>query len=141
MPQLDPVLHHPMRTGPTRDMQAIAAREPVYRQERFQLQPKRLPVSLNANMKARPVARSGSGTPVRMSMKRLPVLVRQSNQRPLEAGEGTEAQRWGLSDPGAMMPGMGGDALPGMGTLPAGSGMLLALGVAAGVGLYLLKRR
>jgi hypothetical protein len=140
---LDPVLHHPSRTGPTYDHAAAAAREPVYRQERFQMQPKRLPINLRANMRPRPRARSGSGVTTGLRMARVPVLVRDSNNKPIEAGDGLEGSRWGVSDPSwhaieqqAHQSG----ALPGMGAL-GGSGKLVALGVAIGAAVWLVSRR
>ncbi len=144
MPELDPVLHHPSRTGPSRDYKAIAAQEPVYREEAFQMMPRRLPVSMNSNLKPRPVARSGGNPDTNLPLFRIPVLIRRSNQRPQESGESAERGNWSLSDPSqpsGMMPGMGGaDMLPGMGLLttePITWKTLLA-GLAVGVGVYAL---
>ncbi len=146
MPLLDPVLHHPSRTGPSRDYKAIAALEPVYRQEAFQLLPKRLPVSMNANLKPRPWARPGNSPDTHMPLFRIPVLVRQSNQRPQEAGTSNDRGNWSLSDPshnpgqdvaGAsdMLPGMGEEALPGG---PAISMKTILTGLGVGVAVYFL---
>jgi len=149
MPILDPVLHHPSRTGPSRDYKAIAAQEPVYRQEAFQIQPKRLPVSMGANMRPRPLARSGGNPDTNLPLFRIPVLVRKSNHRPQEAGESGDKGDWSLSDPSqpsGMMPGMGAaDMLPGMGeTAPAGglaSGKNVAIGMALGLAAWFLIKR
>lgn len=139
MSNLDPVLHAPHRTGPTRDMRAITAREPVYRQEHFQLMPKRLPVHLTGNMKPRPRARSGSGVTTPIAMSRVPVLVRTSNQKPLAQGTGVAGEAWNVSDPGAHALAAG-EMMPGMGALERSQQVLagLAVGVAA---WFLLKRK
>lgn len=96
-------------TGPSRDMAAITAREPVYRQERFNLKPQRLPVSLK--MHERP--KTHTKPVVTISPSRMPVLIRSSNARPAEAGEGAEGSKWGISDPGTYdartLAGMGAD--------------------------------
>lgn len=141
--QLDPVLHHPSKTGPTYDHAAAAAKEPVYRQERFQITPKRMPINLRANMRPRPRARSGSGVQTGLSMRRVPVLVRDSNNRPIEAGEGVENSRWGVSDPSwhaVEQQALESSALPGMGAL-SGSGRFLAFGAAVGVLAWVLMRK
>lgn len=110
MPNLDSHLHQPTMTGPTRDPAAEARAQPSWREESFQMRPKRLPISLNANMKTRPRARLanvGAGN-ILMTKARTPVLVRTSNQRPLEAGTGTSGQEWNVSTPGAQLAGGGG---------------------------------
>ncbi len=150
MPTLDPILSHPSRTGPSRDYKAIAAKEPIYRQEAFQIAPQRMPVSMNANLKPRPLARSGGNPDTNLPLFRVPVLVRSSNQRPQESGESSERGVWALSDPSqpsGMMPGMGAaDMLPGMGAdAPAPTSMLsaksLAIGVALGLAAWCMIKR
>ncbi len=83
-------------TGPSRDWGALAAAEPVYRQERFQIMPQRMPVSLK--MQARPIV---TEKPIpTLTPSRLPVLIRHSNQRPIEAGLSSDGSVWSVSDPG-----------------------------------------
>lgn len=139
---LDPNLNDSTLSGASRDYKAIASREPVYRQEAFQMRPGRLPVSLNANMRPRPNARSGSGSPVGIKTReRIPVLVRHSNQRPLEAGTGKGSSSWDVSDPAWYNHSM----LPGMGETPAASpGALLGtagFGIAAGIALFMFLNK
>jgi hypothetical protein len=93
---LDPITEGPDATGPSRDWHAIAAKEPVYRQERFALRPQRLPVTLAT--KERP--RTTKSPIVEMQLGRVPILVRNSNQRPIEAGVSADGSVWGVSDPG-----------------------------------------
>lgn len=139
MPQLDPVLHNPSRTGPSRDYKAIAAKEPQYRQEAFQMMPKRLHVDMSANMRPRPLARSGTNPDTGLAMARIPVLIRQSNQRPQEAGESGERGNWSLSDPSqpsGMMPGMGESAV----AEETGKKTILIAGVAIGLAAWFLLK-
>lgn len=137
MPLLDPVLHSPLRTGPTRDMHALTAMEPVWREERHVIKPGRLPVSMNANMKARPKARSGSGTPnTGFALARIPVLVRASNQRPQETGEGTDRGVWALSDPSWTHRPSALPSMSGIGTALLPTWITLGLGVAIGIAAY-----
>lgn len=96
MPTLDPVTQSPQFTGPTRDMHALTKNDPVYRQERFQMTPKRLPVSFQVTERPKTHASPVVG----IKLGRVPVLVRSSNQRPSEAGEGDTGNTWGVSDPG-----------------------------------------
>jgi len=133
MPTLDPVLHHPSRTGPTRDLHAIAAIEPVYRQEVHYLKPGRLPVSMNASMRARPKARSGGNPDTGFRLAKIPVLVRNSNQRPQEAGTGTDRSVMSLSDPS-----LAGEAPV---IAPLVNRSLLMGGIALGALAFLLLRK
>ena len=96
MPTLDPVTDAPQFTGPTRDWHDITSRETVYRQERFQITPKRLPVSLALKSRPKTVAPRA----VDLQPQRVAVLVRSSNNRPAEAGTGPEGSMWAVSDPG-----------------------------------------
>jgi len=144
--QLNPVDHHPQFTGPTYNHAAEAARHPTYREEPFQMKPGRLPVNLRANMRPRPRARSGSGVATGIKLARVPVLVRDSNNRPIEAGEGLEASRWGVSDPSwhaVERKSAESGALPGMGLLGASSptSVLVAIGVGMGALAWVLSRR
>lgn len=163
---LDNRANYPGQTGPTRDWHAIAAKEPVYRQEPWQIQANRLPVQLSGPAR-RPntVVKQDPAIP----LQRLPVTVRSSNQRPVEAGLGPQSSTWRVSDPAwsdaqnAAVAGLPGGALPGMGlqgpgengagctagmgrlgALPAlgsmNTGMLLALGAIAGWAVYKLKK-
>jgi len=96
MPTLDPVTQSPQFTGPTRDMHALTKNDPVYRQERFQMTPKRLPVSLRVTERPK----TQKSPVVALKLGRVPILVRSSNQRPAESGEGDTGHTWGVSDPG-----------------------------------------
>jgi hypothetical protein len=139
MPQLDPVLHHPLRTGPTRDLQRQWAAEPVYRQEPHAITPKRIPINMSAMMRTRPAAREGNGQQRHLALARVPVIVRSSNQRPQEAGTGPDRSIMALSDPSWLH---ASSALPGMGALPGGlSPMLVAVGVGLGVLAYAMRKR
>jgi len=135
--QLDPVDHHPDKTGPTYDHAAAAARDPVYRQESFQMKPGRLPINLLANLRPKPRARAanGAGMGLQPGQGRKPVMVRYSNQRPIEAGEGVEASSWSVSAPEHFS-----GAMPGMGALD-GAGKLLAFGAAVGAALWFFSKR
>jgi hypothetical protein len=138
--KLDSVLHAPDRTGPTRDMRALTRNEPVYRQEAFQIQPSRRAVSLNANMQPKPISRSGTGHPASLGLplKRVPVLIRQSNQRPMEEGTGTTASRWNVSDPSwHALSADGGETVPA--PMPGYSKTtILGLGAVVGLVAYLI---
>jgi hypothetical protein len=136
MPQLDPVLHHPLRTGPTRDSQRQSDAEPVYRQEPHCILPQRLPINMSSMMRTRPVAREGNGQQRNIPLSRVPVIVRRSNQRPQEAGSGPDRSVMDLSDPSMLH---ASSALPGMGFTLSGVSPVLA--VALGVGLGLLACR
>jgi hypothetical protein len=140
--KLDPVLHAPDRTGPTRDMRALTRNEPVYRQEAFQIQPSRRAVSLNANMQPKPISRSGTGHPASLGLplKRVPVLIRQSNQRPMEEGTGNTASRWSISDPSwHALSADGGETVPAPVTGYSKT-TILGLGAAIGLVAYLIMK-
>jgi hypothetical protein len=96
MPHLDPVTDAPEFTGPSRDWAAITAKEPVYRQERFNIRPQRMPISFK--MTERP--KVTTKPVVTINPSRVPILIRSSNNRPSEAGEGVSGSTWGVSDPG-----------------------------------------
>lgn len=119
MPTLDPVTQSPQFTGPTRDMHALTKNDPVYRQERFQMTPKRLPVSLQVTERPK----THKSPVVELKLSRVPVMVRSSNQRPAERGEGDEGSTWGVSDPGyydeRTLNGIGADPVDAA-TLPGG---------------------
>ena len=167
---LDARANYPGQTGPTRDWHAIAAAEPVYRQEPWQIQANRLPVQLSGPAR-RPntVVKQDPAIP----LQRLPVSVRSSNQSPVQAGLGPQNSTWRLSDPATMdaqtnavagipagyLAGFPSGALPGMGlqgpgdngagcgrlgALPAlgsmNTGMLLALGAIAGWAVYKFRK-
>lgn len=127
---------------PTYNHAADAARHPKYREEPFQMRPGRLPINLRANMRPRPRARSGSSPASQMSLARVPVLVRDGNNRPIEAGEGHENSRWGVSDPSwhAIEQRAFNGAIPGIGALE-GTSKLLAVGAALGLAAWLLIRK
>jgi hypothetical protein len=159
--------NYPGQTGPTRDWHAIAAKEPVYRQEPWQIQANRLPVSLaGAPKRPRTYLQQAPAIP----LQRLPVSVRSSNQSPIEAGTGVQSSTWRVSDPAwqdaqqnavaglpaTIMGGMPGGALPGMGlqgpqdtgagcgALPSLSGMnistLALLGAIAGWAVFKFRK-
>lgn len=95
--------------GPTRDSAAEAALQPVYRQERFNIRPQRMPVSLKLHERPKTTTKPV----VTISPSRVPILIRSSNNRPAEMGAGTEGSQWGVSDPGTYdartLRGMGAD--------------------------------
>jgi len=145
------------QTGPSLDMHRLTANEPRWREEGFQIQPKRVPVSLDLKNSTRP--RVHTKPHMDLQLQRIPVLVRQSNQRPVEAGEGDQSENWALSDPGAPtmispwedgsgsgIPGMG-DALdpvsfaPTKKTMALSVGGLLMFGALAGGLIYFLKSK
>ncbi len=109
MPYLDSVTDAPEFTGPSRDWAALAAKEPVYRQERFNIRPQRMPISFK--MTERP--KVTNKPVVTINPSRVPILIRSSNNRPSEAGEGVSGSTWGISDPGQYdartLAGMGAD--------------------------------
>lgn len=160
MPTLDPVLHAPQHTGATINMAKTTANEPQWRAEPFAIKPQRVPVNLVGNLKRQPRARSGTGHPASLNipLARLPVLVRQSNQRPSEEGTGVQQSQWSVSDPAwhalegtrGMLPGMSDDgtgttAAAPAGLVPAavpGKGLgMLALLAGIGLGIYLYTRK
>jgi len=129
----------PQSSGPTRNMAADAALQPAYRQERFSLTPRRLPVSFKTSTRPRtsPIPVVG------LSLGRVPVLVRSSNQRPAEAGTGPDSSQWAVSDPGAFA-GMGEEPLVGstIGVDANMKGRLALLGIAVGVlGFILVQKK
>jgi len=141
---LDAVNDSPMATGPSRDWKAITKDEPRWREESFQIQPKRLPVSI----KMKPSVIAHMPRQPDMAISRVPVLVRSSNQRPVEAGNGPQGSAWQLSDPDVQpsgaMPGMGGLQPAGMGTGPSlglTPGVVLGLGALAGCLLFYVTNR
>jgi hypothetical protein len=115
---IDARQNYPGQTGPTRDWHAIAATEPVYRQEPWQIQANRLPVQLSGPAK-RPRTQVQQAPAI--PLQRLPVSVRSSNQSPVQAGLGPQNSTWRLSDPHTMdaqtnaLAGLPSGALPGMG--------------------------
>jgi hypothetical protein len=144
---LDPVSENPQFTGPTRDMKAITSKEAVYRQEPFQITPQRMPVRMAT--KERPVTHA---TPVvGLRPERIPVLVRASNGRPIEAGEGLSSGTWAVSDPGwyhrpgEKVHGALGEDPAAATSETAGSGIgygkLAVLGAAVGLAIYFLARK
>lgn len=151
-------------TEPSVNMDQLTAAEPRWREESFQITPQRKPVTLDTRNATRPVTTKSRIT--QMPLQRIPVMVRSSNQRPVEAGEGHQSESWRLSDPGALQHshledqamvahGIGpGGWMPGMGTLqdvdvadPTAKrtglsvGMLVGLGVMAGLAYVMLKGR
>jgi hypothetical protein len=134
MPHLDSVTDAPQFTGPTRDMHAITAKDAVWRQERFQMTPKRLPVSLRLT----PRPKTHKSPVVGLQHKRVPVLVRSSNNRPQEAGDGDEGGTWSVSDPGnydgRVLHGIGADPVDAANT-PLTSGNAVKLAVVGGLAL------
>lgn len=135
---LDPINDSPMATGPSVNMTAMTAAEPRWREESFNIQPKRMPISF----KLKPSVFTHKHRQPDMGIARVPVMVRSSNQRPVEAGLGPSASQWQMSDPGTMLPsgalpGMGGyasGALPGMGENPTAVGGRLSVGAVLGIG-------
>lgn len=126
---LDAQQNYPGKTGPSRDWHAIAATEPQYRAEPWQIQAQRVPVRMT--MKAsRPVTQVAQAPAI--NLKRLPVSVRSSNQSPIEAGQGQQASTWRLSDPG--WDGVAGGMLPGLGADDTGAGSTAAPGAMATIG-------
>jgi hypothetical protein len=94
---LDPMTEGPMQTGPTRDYKALGEAMPMWVEQPHAIRPQRLPVEL-ALAAPRPKVHTPPITTLRPS--RLPVLIRTSNVRPSEAGEGLAGSTWGVSDPG-----------------------------------------
>ena len=137
-------------------MTEMTAQEPRWREESFNIQPQRMPVSF----KMKPSVIAHKPRQPDLALARVPVMVRSSNQRPVEAGIGPSASQWQVSDPGQMnpngsvpsgaLPGMGGfspsGALPGMGAdvlapAPKASvGMVILLGALAGCLAYSLTK-
>lgn len=94
---LNPHTEGPMVTGPTRDYKRIGESMPISYEEPFQIRPMAIPVKLAAKI-ARPET---VATPVvQLRPSRVPVLIRTSNIRPSEAGQGLAGSVWGVSDPG-----------------------------------------
>ena len=140
---LDPITEGPSATGPSRDWHAIAASEPVYRQETRDLQPKRLPVSLTTTERPR----TTPSPMIEMKLGRVPVMVRNSNQRPIEAGVSADGSVWGVSDPGYYHrhDALAADAPAGTVPAPWSLGSQITarvalMGVAAGVLIYVLRQ-
>lgn len=90
-------------TGPSRDWKAIAAAEPTWHEEPFQLNPRSLPVVLAQKLRPLVTPSPVSG----ISLQRIPVMVRQSNQRPIEEGTGQADSMWSMSDPAQGVSGLG----------------------------------
>lgn len=145
---LDPIADSPMASGPSVNMTAMTAAEPSWREESFNIQPKRMPISL----KLRPSVIAHVPRQPDLGLSRVPVMVRSSNQRPVEAGLGPSASQWQVSDPGTMLPsgalpGMGGfqssGALPGMGVFGTNlsKGAVLGIGALAGCLLFYLTNK
>lgn len=84
-------------TGPSRDWGKITAAEPIWHEEPFQLNPQRIPVVLAT--KQRPITMQSPV--VGIPLQRVPVMVRLSNQSPVEAGSGPQSTIWSMSDPGS----------------------------------------
>lgn len=84
-------------TGPSRDWGKITAAEPIWHEEPFQLNPQRIPVVLAT--KQRPITMQSPV--VGIPLQRVPVMVRLSNQSPIEAGSGPQSTIWSMSDPGS----------------------------------------
>lgn len=94
-------------TGPSRDYKALAAAEPTWHEEPFQINPRSMPVVLAK--KLRPLV---TPTPVLgLNLQRIPVMVRQSNQRPVEEGTGQADSMWAMSDPAQGVSGLGDEYL------------------------------
>lgn len=104
---LDPVQEHPMNVGPSRDMHAIAKKEVRYREEPFQFEAQRLPVSLRRRTRPVTVAPKSPTLPT----GRANILIRNSNVSPVEDGTGVSGSQWRVNALGADQSG----ALPGMG--------------------------
>jgi hypothetical protein len=136
-----------LNTGPSVDHAARAKQDLVYSEEPFQLNSHRLPVSLRR--RTRP-ATSAPRMPA-LNMQRIPILVRNSNSRPIEDGSGDTSSTWRVSDPGwaengllpsGALPGVGADADAGTPTDARGisMGTIVGLGLAVGLGVYLLRK-
>ncbi len=141
---LDPILDSPMATGPSVNMPALTAAEPRWREESFNIQPKRMPISF----KMKPSVIAHKPRQPDLELNRVPVMVRSSNQRPVEAGNGPQGSQWQLSDPATMRANgfQPSGALPGMGEDPmapkigASVGLVLLVGALAGCLAYKLSR-
>lgn len=140
---LDPIADSPMATGPSVNMHALTAQEPRWREESFNIQPRRMPVTL----KMKPSVLAHQPRQPDLAIARVPVMVRSSNQRPVEAGNGPQGSLWQVSDPlvphlqpSGALPGMGEDPLaPKLGL---STGALIGLGALAGcLAAYLCSRR
>lgn len=142
---LDPVSEGP--GGPSRDWHAIAAQEAVYRQEPHSMRGARMPVQIATT--PRPITHA---TPVvGMKLGRVPIMVRSSNQRPIEAGVSADGSVWAVSDPGnwhrhdsqlaADVP----TADPNSAAAKWGwdanlQARLVMIGIAAGVAVYMIRK-
>ncbi len=141
---LDPISEGPGVAGPSRDWHAIAAGEQVYRQEPHSMRGKRMPVKI-APGAVRPVTHSSPV--VGMKLGRVPIMIRNSNQRPIEAGVSADGSVWNVSDPGYIHrhDSLAADAPAG--TLPAPTwgwdanlkARLAMIGVAVGVMAYVMR--
>lgn len=139
---LDPVSEGP--GGPSRDWHAIAASEAVYRQEPHTMRGARVPIQIATT--PRPIV---SATPVvGMKLGRVPIMVRSSNQRPIEAGVSADGSVWQVSDPGnwhrhdslAADAPAGTDAASKWGWDANLKARLVLLGIAAGFVAYMVRK-
>ncbi len=144
---LDPVTEGPGVAGPSRDWHAIAAAEPVYRQEPHSMRGKRMPVQI-APGAVRPITHASPV--VGMQLGRVPIMIRSSNQRPIEAGVSADGSVWSVSDPGFIHrhDSLAADAVPADGSSPAPTygwdanlkARLVMIGIAAGLVVYLARK-
>lgn len=144
---LDPMTEGPMQTGPTRDYKALGEAMPMWVEQPHAIRPKRLPVQLQT--KERPKVHTPPIVTIRPS--RLPVLIRTSNLRPSEAGEGLAGSTWGVSDPGlyhrrdSALAASDPTVQPAPPTAPWSlasqvSARLVLCGLAAGLALYFMRK-
>jgi hypothetical protein len=144
------------QTEPSVNMEAMTVNEPRWREESFQITPQHMPVTLDTRNATRPVTTKPRSN--ELMSGRAPVLVRSSNRRPIEAGEGAQSEVWSVSDPFAahnsphhsvsdrVGDGSGG-AVPGMGDDPTAPplglsiGKLVLAGALLGAFAYYLKSR
>ncbi len=142
-----PTIDHTQVT-PTRDMQAMTVGERQYREEPFQFNAQRLPVSLKR--RTRP-ATSKPRSP-EIPWGKANIFIRNSNVSPVESGEGQTGTTWRVNDPAAMAAHQRSGALPGMGaeedpgTHPTDTrgwsmGKLVGVGLILGLSAYLLKKQ
>jgi hypothetical protein len=127
---LDPIEDSPMATGPSVNMPALTAQEPRWREESFNIRPQRMPISF----KMKPSVIAHQPRQPDLAIARVPVMVRSSNQRPVEAGNGPQGSMWQISDPMASHLHQPSGALPGMGEDPLAPKLGLSTGAVLGIG-------
>ncbi len=141
---LDPVQEHPMNVGPSRDMHAITKKEARYREEPFQFDAQRLPVSVRRRTRPATVAHKHPALPT----GRANILIRNSNISPVESGSGVAGGQWrvnalGAYDQSGALPGMGADEEAGAHPTDVrgwSTGAMIGVGLIIGLAGFLVTR-